>query len=108
MLDLIIEGLPELEKLEGTVTDLERKYAQAQARVQALAHKSAQARENDLNLEAAALNAGRKSPNPTEPALREQSERAAATRKFWRGDWRWPWPTVAAISPIITRPSSAC
>ncbi len=77
MLDLIIEGLPELEKLEGTVTDLERKYAQAQARVQALAHKSAQARENDLNLEAAALNAGRKSPNPTEPALREQSEGAA-------------------------------
>jgi hypothetical protein len=77
MLEAIIGRLPELEKLETTVADLEAKHGQAQARVQALAHKTAQARELDLNAEAVALNAGRKPPNPQEPALREQAEGAA-------------------------------
>jgi hypothetical protein len=77
MLEAIIGKLPELEKLETTVSGLEAKHGQAQARVQALAHKTAQARELDLNAEAVALNAGRKPPNATEPALREQSEGAA-------------------------------
>jgi hypothetical protein len=72
MFEAIIESLPELKNLESTVTTLERKSGEAQARVQALAHRAAQAKENDLNLEAAALNAGRKPPNPQEPGLREQ------------------------------------
>jgi hypothetical protein len=76
MLEAIIEKLPELAKLESTVAALERKHAEASARAAALTHKAAQARENDLNLEAAALNAGRKPPNPTEPALAEQLEGA--------------------------------
>jgi hypothetical protein len=76
MLESVIEKLPELQKLESTVSDLEAKHGQAQARVQALAHKTAQAREHDLNAEAVALNAGRKPPNATEPALREQAEGA--------------------------------
>ncbi len=77
MLEAIIGKLPELEKLETVVAALERKHAEAQARVQALAHRTAQAREHDLNAEAVALNSGRKPPNATEPALREQSEGAA-------------------------------
>jgi hypothetical protein len=76
MLEAIIGKLPELEKLETTVSGLEAKHGQAQARVQALAHKTAQARELDLNAEAVALNAGRKPPNATEPALAEQLEGA--------------------------------
>ncbi len=77
MLEAIIGKLPELKKLEATVADLERKHAEASARVQALAVKTATAREADLDREAAALNAGRRPPNATEPALREQSEGAA-------------------------------
>jgi hypothetical protein len=72
MFDQIIGSLPELQTIESTVTDLERKHAVASARVQALAHKTAQAREDDLNREALALNAGRKPPNASEPALAEQ------------------------------------
>ncbi len=77
MFEQVIEGQPELAKLESTVSNLETKHGQAQARVQALAHKAAQAREHDLNAEAVALNSGRKPPKATEPALREQSEGAA-------------------------------
>jgi hypothetical protein len=77
MFGLIIEGLPELAQLEATVATLEQKHGQSQARVQALAVKTAQAREFDLNAEAVALNSGRKPPKSTEPALREQSEGAA-------------------------------
>jgi murein L,D-transpeptidase YcbB/YkuD len=76
MLEQIIEKVPELQKLETTVAELERKHAEAQARVQALAHKAQQAREDDLNREALALNAGRKPPNATEPALAEQLDGA--------------------------------
>ena len=72
MFDQIIEGLPELETIEKTIDGLERKHAEAQARVQSLAVKTAQALEDDLNREAAALNAGRKPPNASEPALAEQ------------------------------------
>jgi multidrug efflux pump subunit AcrA (membrane-fusion protein) len=72
MFEAIIESLPELAKLESTVSDLERQHGEASARVQSLAHKTGQAREDDLNREAAALNAGRKPPNPTEPRLAEQ------------------------------------
>jgi hypothetical protein len=76
MLEQIIGKLPDLEKLESTVSDLEAKHGQAQARVQSLAHKTGQAREDDLNREAAALNSGRKVPNASEPGLRAQLEAA--------------------------------
>jgi hypothetical protein len=76
MFDQIIEKLPELQRLEATASDLEGKHGQAQARVQALALRAAQAREHDLNAEALALNSGRKPPNPQEPALREQLDGA--------------------------------
>ncbi len=72
MFEAIIESLPELAKLESTVSDLERQHGEASARVQSLAHKTAQAREDDLNREALALNSGRKVPNATEPRLAEQ------------------------------------
>ncbi len=77
MFDLVIESLPELAKLESTVSDLERKHGESQARAAALALRTGQAREHDLNAEAVAMNAGRKPPNATEPALREQLEGAA-------------------------------
>jgi len=70
--DQIIESLPELRKLETTVSDLERQHAEASARGQGLVLKVQQAREDDLNREALALNSGRKVPNATEPALAEQ------------------------------------
>ncbi len=76
MFELIIGKLPELKKLESTVAALERKNGESQARVQALAVKTAQALEDDLNREAAALNSGRKPPNATEPGLREQLDGA--------------------------------
>jgi hypothetical protein len=76
MFEAIIGNLPELQKLETTVAELERKHAEAAARVQGLGLRTGQARENDLNAEAQALNSGRKPPKPTEPALREQAEGA--------------------------------
>jgi chromosome segregation ATPase len=76
MLEMIIDKLPTLAKIETTVAALEQKHAQAQGRVQALALKVQQARETDLNGEAAALNSGRKVPKPTEPHLREQLDGA--------------------------------
>jgi peptidoglycan hydrolase CwlO-like protein len=72
MFEAIVESLPELRKLEATVADLERQHGEASARVQSLVRKAGQAREHDLNAEAAALNAGRKPPQPTEPRLAEQ------------------------------------
>jgi hypothetical protein len=72
MFDQIVEKLPELQRLEATASDLERKHGESQARVQALGHRTAQARELDLNAEAVALNAGRKPPKATEPRLAEQ------------------------------------
>jgi len=76
MFDLIIGSLPELQTIEGTISDLERKHGESQARAEALGHRTNQAREHDLNAEAVALNAGRKPPKPTEPQLREQAEGA--------------------------------
>jgi hypothetical protein len=76
MLEAIAGQLPELQKIEQTVSDLERQHGEAQARVQGLALKANQAREDDLNREAAALNAGRKVPKTNEPQLREQLEDA--------------------------------
>jgi hypothetical protein len=77
MFEQIVESMPELAKLESTVSELERKHAEGSARLQALAHKVQQAREGDLNREALALNAGRKVPSPDEPGLREQLDSAA-------------------------------
>jgi hypothetical protein len=77
MFEQIVESMPELSKLESTVSELERKHAEGSARLQALAHKVQQAREGDLNREALALNAGRKVPSPDEPGLREQLDSAA-------------------------------
>jgi hypothetical protein len=72
----IADKVPELRELEESIATLEQDHANAQARVQALAHKTAQAREDDLNREAAALNAGTRPPKPQEPRLREQLENA--------------------------------
>jgi hypothetical protein len=72
MLESVIGKLPDLEKLETVVAALERKHAEGSARVQTLAHRTAQAREHDLNAEAVALNSGRKPPKATEPRLAEQ------------------------------------
>jgi hypothetical protein len=76
MFELIIEKVPELQKLERVVEALQREHGEASARVQGLASKVAQAREDDLNREAVALNHGRKVPKPKEPELREQLEGA--------------------------------
>jgi hypothetical protein len=72
----IIGKLPELQTIEKTIDGLERKHAESQGRVQALALKVQQAREDDLNREALALNRGRKVPNPTEGHLASQLEGA--------------------------------
>jgi hypothetical protein len=76
MFELIIEKVPELRKLERAVEALQQEHGEASARVVALASKVAQAREDDLNREAVALNNGRKPPKPKEPELRTQLEGA--------------------------------
>ena len=76
MFELIIEKVPELRKLEQSISSLEQEHFKAQGRVQGLANRVAQAREDDLNREAAALNSGRKVPPPKEPELRSQLEGA--------------------------------
>jgi hypothetical protein len=76
MFELIIEKVPELSRLEQAVGALQQEQAAAQAKVAALSNKVAQAREDDLNREALALNSGRKAPKPKEPELRAQLESA--------------------------------
>ena len=76
MFELIIEKVPELRRLEEAVEALTQEHATATGRVQGLAGKVAQAREDDLNREAVALNHGRRAPKPKEPELRGQLERA--------------------------------
>jgi chromosome segregation ATPase len=76
MFELIISQVPELERLEGAQAKLEQEHTEASARVAALSNKVFQAREDDLNREALALNRGRKAPKPKEPELKEQLERA--------------------------------
>ncbi len=85
MLETIIGKLPDLEKLESTVSDLEAKHGQAQARVQSLAHKTGQAREDDLNREAAALNSGRKVRMPVSRDSGSSWRLPDATAKCWSG-----------------------
>jgi hypothetical protein len=74
--ELIADKLPELQRLEQVVADLEQEYVAAQGRHAQLVQEVAAVREDDLNLEAAALNEGRKVPKPKEPALRSQLEGA--------------------------------
>ncbi len=76
MFELIIQKVPELARLEEAAAKLEREHGEAQGRVAGLSQKVLEAREDDLNREAAALNAGRKPPKPKEPELREQLESA--------------------------------
>ncbi len=76
MFESIIEKVPELARVEEAVAALQREQGEAQAKVAGLASKAAQAREDDLNREALALNRGSKPPKPKEPALQEQLERA--------------------------------
>jgi chromosome segregation ATPase len=76
MFELIIEKVPELQRLEEAVADLQQQQAAAQAKVAALSNKVAQAREDDLNREALALNRGGKAPKAKEPELRSQLESA--------------------------------
>jgi hypothetical protein len=76
MFELVADRLPELQRLEQTVTTLEQEYNEAQARHAQLSQEAAMVREDDLNREAAALNAGRKAPKPKEPELLSQLESA--------------------------------
>ncbi len=76
MFDSITQKAPELSRLEQAVAELQQQQAASQAKVAALSNKAAQAREDDLNREAVALNNGRKPPKPKEPELRSQLERA--------------------------------
>jgi DNA repair exonuclease SbcCD ATPase subunit len=76
MLELIIDKLPELKRLEQVVTTLEEEHAEAQGRVAQLVQEAAMVREDDLNRAAVALNAARKAPKAREPELRSQLESA--------------------------------
>jgi hypothetical protein len=76
MFELIMDQLPELQRLERAVLTLEREHGEAQSRVAGLSSRVMEAREDDLNREALALNRGRKAPSPKEPELREQLEGA--------------------------------
>jgi hypothetical protein len=72
----IIHKVPELRKLEESIASLALEHQKAQGRVHGLAMRAEQAREDDLNREAVALNAGTRPPKPQEPHLREQLEGA--------------------------------
>jgi hypothetical protein len=72
--DLISDKLPELQRLERVVADLEQAHGDARGRHALLVQEAATAREDDLNNEALALNRGKKLPKPREPELREQLE----------------------------------
>jgi len=74
--ELIIQKVPELARLEEAAAKLELEHGEAQGRVAGLSQKVLEAREDDLNREALALNRGGKAPKPKEPALRSQLERA--------------------------------
>jgi hypothetical protein len=72
--ELIADKLPELQRLERVLATLEQEYTEAQGRHALLVQEVAAVREDDLNREAAALNAGKRTPKPKEPALRSQLE----------------------------------
>ncbi len=74
MFDLIADKLPELQRLERVVADLEQAHGEARGRHAQLVQEVAAVREDDLNREAAALNAGKRTPKPREPQLRSQLE----------------------------------
>jgi chromosome segregation ATPase len=76
MFEQVVEKVPELQQLEETLAKLQHEHQNAQSRVHGLATRTEQAREDDLNREAAALNAGTRPPKPQEPHLREQLESA--------------------------------
>ncbi len=76
MFELIIQKVPELARLEEAAAKLELEHGEAQGRVAGLSQKVLEAREDDLNREALALNNGRKAPKPKEPELRAQLESA--------------------------------
>jgi hypothetical protein len=81
MFDQVKDRIPELAQLEDRIENLEAELGSAQARVQGLAVRASEAREEDLSKEALALNRGRKVPAPREPELRSQlqgAERALA------------------------------
>jgi hypothetical protein len=72
--ELIADKLPELQRLERVVANLEQERTEALGRHAQLVQEAATAREDDRNREAAALNASKKPPKPKEPALRSQLE----------------------------------
>jgi hypothetical protein len=76
MFESIRDGVPELAKLQQVVTKLEQETYEAESRVAQLQVEARDAREDDLNREAAALNAGRRPPKPKEPEVRAQLEGA--------------------------------
>ena len=73
---MIIQKVPELARLEEAAAKLELEHGEAQGRVAGLSQKVLEAREDDLNREALALNSGRKTPKAKEPELRAQLESA--------------------------------
>jgi hypothetical protein len=76
MFELIEDQLPELQRLEQAVANLEQERTEARGRHAQLVQEVAAVREDDLNGEAAALNAGKRLPKLREPELRERLERA--------------------------------
>ena len=76
MFEQVKDRIPELAELEDRIEDLEQELGSAQARVQGLALRVSEAREEDLSKEALALNRGRKVPPPREPELRSQLQGA--------------------------------
>jgi hypothetical protein len=72
----ILSKVPELGRLQATLANLQQEHQNAQGRVHGLAMRAEQAREDDLNREAVALNAGTRPPKPQEPRLRGQLESA--------------------------------
>jgi DNA repair exonuclease SbcCD ATPase subunit len=74
MFELVMDQLPELQRLEQAVANIERERTEALGRHAQLVQEVAAVREDDLNRVAAALNAGKKPPKPREPQLRSQLE----------------------------------
>jgi hypothetical protein len=76
MPQLIRGEIPELDKLERKVEDLEAERMVAENKVFTLRQRVAEAHDDDVSRTAHALNNGRQPPKPKEPQIREQLQHA--------------------------------